>query len=235
MFLQSVYQRVKRPSKCANVLKRVKQFRHILKLFSLYMQNKCTNCVLVLRNKKTPVDIGFVSCNAACLKPWRWRQNVSPKRWYLPTSLQGVTIQKTNIDIFTSLRTSGSSNNPPLWSEQKSVAQKEKCFSTIKHCYYIKQHKIREEYFCYTSLNLSNGTLIVQPQNPSIPMVPVDSQQLNPISVRWRKNPRNWIPLVWPNVVDCKQTEDLWPQKSELCVMSMHVVSKATLQWIYVL
>jgi hypothetical protein len=36
----------------------------------------------------------------------RWRQYVHPKRWYLPTSLHGVTTQKTNIVIFTAMRTS---------------------------------------------------------------------------------------------------------------------------------
>jgi hypothetical protein len=40
------------------------------------------------------------------LKPWRWTQYVSPKRWYLPTSPHSVTTQKTNIDIFTAVRTS---------------------------------------------------------------------------------------------------------------------------------
>jgi hypothetical protein len=34
------------------------------------------------------------------LQPWRWRQYVSPKRWYLPTSPHDVTTQKTNIDKF---------------------------------------------------------------------------------------------------------------------------------------
>jgi hypothetical protein len=38
------------------------------------------------------------------LKPWRWRQNVSPKRWYLPTSLHGVKTRK-NIVILIALRT----------------------------------------------------------------------------------------------------------------------------------
>jgi hypothetical protein len=33
-------------------------------------------------------------------KPWRWTQYFSPKRWYLPKSLHGVTIRKTSIQIF---------------------------------------------------------------------------------------------------------------------------------------
>jgi hypothetical protein len=33
-------------------------------------------------------------------------EDVSPKRWYLPASPQGVTTQKTNINTFTALRTS---------------------------------------------------------------------------------------------------------------------------------
>jgi hypothetical protein len=31
--------------------------------------------------------------------PWRWRRYVSPKRWYPPTSLHGVTIQDTDIEF----------------------------------------------------------------------------------------------------------------------------------------
>jgi hypothetical protein len=34
------------------------------------------------------------------INPWRWKQYVSPKRWYLPTSPHGVTTLKTNIDTF---------------------------------------------------------------------------------------------------------------------------------------
>jgi hypothetical protein len=37
---------------------------------------------------------------------WRWKQYVAPKHWYLPTCPQGVTTQKTTIDIFTAMRTS---------------------------------------------------------------------------------------------------------------------------------
>jgi hypothetical protein len=40
------------------------------------------------------------------LQPWRWRQYIPPKRWYLPTSPHGVTTQKISIDIFTAVRTS---------------------------------------------------------------------------------------------------------------------------------
>jgi hypothetical protein len=39
-------------------------------------------------------------------KPWRWRQHVSPKRRYIPTNLHGITTQKNNINIYTSVRTS---------------------------------------------------------------------------------------------------------------------------------
>jgi hypothetical protein len=56
--------------------------------------------------------------------PWRWRQYVHPKRWYLstvswrwrqyapqrhwypPTSPHGITIEKANTDIFTTMKTS---------------------------------------------------------------------------------------------------------------------------------
>jgi hypothetical protein len=33
-------------------------------------------------------------------------QDVSPKRWYVPTSLHGVTTHKNNIVILTAVRTS---------------------------------------------------------------------------------------------------------------------------------
>jgi hypothetical protein len=43
---------------------------------------------------------------AEALKPRRRRHYVSPKRWYLPTSLHGVTTQKNNIVILAAVRTS---------------------------------------------------------------------------------------------------------------------------------
>jgi hypothetical protein len=46
---------------------------------------------------------------AYCLHLQGWRQYVSPKRWYLPTSPQGVTSQ--NIYIFTVVRTSNIAMN----------------------------------------------------------------------------------------------------------------------------
>jgi hypothetical protein len=39
-------------------------------------------------------------------QPWRRKQYVPPKCWHLPTSPHGVITQKTNIDIFTAVRTS---------------------------------------------------------------------------------------------------------------------------------
>jgi hypothetical protein len=39
------------------------------------------------------------------LQGWR-RQYVSPKRWYLPTSLHDVPTQETNTGVFTAVRTS---------------------------------------------------------------------------------------------------------------------------------
>jgi hypothetical protein len=38
-------------------------------------------------------------------QPW-CRQYIAPKHWHLPTSPHAVTTQKTNIDIFTAVRTS---------------------------------------------------------------------------------------------------------------------------------
>jgi hypothetical protein len=43
-------------------------------------------------------------------KDQRWRQCVSPKRWYLPTRLHGVTTQNNNIVIFTTVRISNFTN-----------------------------------------------------------------------------------------------------------------------------
>jgi hypothetical protein len=40
------------------------------------------------------------------LQPWRWRQNVSPKRYFPPNSLHAVTTRNNNIFILTALRTS---------------------------------------------------------------------------------------------------------------------------------
>jgi hypothetical protein len=40
------------------------------------------------------------------LQPWRWRHYVPSKCLYLPTSPQGLAVQKTNISIFTAVWTS---------------------------------------------------------------------------------------------------------------------------------
>jgi hypothetical protein len=45
------------------------------------------------------VMLGLQTTSARLLKPWRWRQYVPPKRWYLPTSTHGITSQNTNSDI----------------------------------------------------------------------------------------------------------------------------------------
>jgi hypothetical protein len=60
------------------------------------------------------VDVGLLGCNAvwtcryiptfrrdilSLSSPWRWRQYVPPKRWYIPTSPHGVTTKKTNMDM----------------------------------------------------------------------------------------------------------------------------------------
>jgi hypothetical protein len=39
------------------------------------------------------------------LQPWRSRQHVASKRWYVPTSPHSVTTQKTNTDSSTAVRT----------------------------------------------------------------------------------------------------------------------------------
>jgi hypothetical protein len=48
----------------------------------------------------------FGETNCLHLQTWRWKQYVSPKRWYLPTSLFGVATQDNNIVILTAMRTS---------------------------------------------------------------------------------------------------------------------------------
>jgi hypothetical protein len=43
-------------------------------------------------------DLVLMGCDTVwTLHPWRWRQYVSPKRWYLPTSPHGVTTQNNNV------------------------------------------------------------------------------------------------------------------------------------------
>jgi hypothetical protein len=39
------------------------------------------------------------------LQPWKWRQYIPLKRWYLPTSPHGVTTQKNKADVFTAVKT----------------------------------------------------------------------------------------------------------------------------------
>jgi hypothetical protein len=40
--------------------------------------------------------VSLLDCDA--VKHWRWREHVPPKRWYLPTNLNGVTTENTNVD-----------------------------------------------------------------------------------------------------------------------------------------
>jgi len=54
-------------------------------------------CVLLRYRDGNTVYLG--SCSFNTRHPWRWRQYVPPKRWYLPTSSRGVRTQKTNMDI----------------------------------------------------------------------------------------------------------------------------------------
>jgi hypothetical protein len=63
------------------------------------------NCIL-----HTVFICGFriiLKINSDCfpwIRNWRWRQYVPPKRWFISTNPHGA--QKTNIDIFTAVRTS---------------------------------------------------------------------------------------------------------------------------------
>jgi hypothetical protein len=63
------------------------------------------------------------------LQPWRWRQYVSPKRQYLPTSLHGVTTQN-NIAIFTAVKTSNN-NNYVTWVHSNFKEDKISSFSGL--------------------------------------------------------------------------------------------------------
>jgi hypothetical protein len=69
-------------------------------------------CGLVARHRR----LGEIS--AYSLQHWRWWQYVSPKRWYLLTSPCGVTIDKTNMDIFTAVGTW----NLILWLSRSTVS-----------------------------------------------------------------------------------------------------------------
>jgi hypothetical protein len=53
-----------------------------------------------------PMLIFWVVTSCGLVGRYQQDVNVPPKRRYLPTSQQGITIQKNNIDIFTALRTS---------------------------------------------------------------------------------------------------------------------------------
>jgi hypothetical protein len=55
------------------------------------------------------------------LKCWRWRQYVSPKRWYLPKSPHTFTTQNTDIDIFAAVEPQISYTIRSLLCSQKSA------------------------------------------------------------------------------------------------------------------
>jgi hypothetical protein len=59
---------------------------------------------LVLPQTMDNVQNGVSIKNQPLLQTFR--EQFPPKHWYLPASPHGVTTQKTNIDIFTALRTS---------------------------------------------------------------------------------------------------------------------------------
>jgi hypothetical protein len=50
------------------------------------------------------------------VEPYRRILRISPKQWYLPASPLGITTQKTNIDIFTAVRSSDLQNECVLLS-----------------------------------------------------------------------------------------------------------------------
>jgi hypothetical protein len=67
-----------------------------IKLTSIVLH---TELYLDLRSLGEDVGVGFQVCNATwnSEQPWRWKQYVPPKHWYLPRSPHGFAIQKTNV------------------------------------------------------------------------------------------------------------------------------------------
>jgi hypothetical protein len=53
-----------------------------------------------------PMSVFRIVTQSGHPQGWIWRQYVPLKRWYRPASPHGFTTQKTNIDIFTAMRTS---------------------------------------------------------------------------------------------------------------------------------
>lgn len=53
-----------------------------------------------------PCLYNWTSCSPYTLWPWRWRQHVPLKHWYLPTKLQNVATQETIIWGITTVKTS---------------------------------------------------------------------------------------------------------------------------------
>jgi hypothetical protein len=77
-------------------------------------------------------------------QPERWRQYVSPKRWYLSTSSQAVTIQKTNIDVFTAVRTSDLIFSQPVF--ERSIVMSSSCLRLIFQLF--SSHDVLQQTLC---------------------------------------------------------------------------------------
>jgi hypothetical protein len=69
-------------------------------------------------SKRTNVPRG--TCGL-CLLPWRWRQQVLPKRWYLCT--RPLRSRDISFDIVTSYRLDGLGSVPGMWKRHFSASQ----------------------------------------------------------------------------------------------------------------
>lgn len=86
-------------------------------------------------------------------QPWIWRQYISPKHFYVPTSPHGITAQKTKTDIFSPLEpkiqldnwincwlSASSRTKQWLWNS-KIMVQKHPCL--ISHDVHLNRRKVQ--------------------------------------------------------------------------------------------
>jgi hypothetical protein len=145
-------------------------------------------------------------------KPWRWRQYVSPKRWYLPTNLHGITTQKKNINIYTSVRTSNLTIlvifKPCRWRQY--VSPKRRYLPTNPHGITTQKKNIN----IYTSVRTSDLTILQLYLSPE----DGDSMLLRNVGIYWQvytaSQPRRTTsitlncPPSYPSPPPCTDTHD---------------------------
>jgi hypothetical protein len=69
----------------------------------------------------TSISLWNVLSPSSRLQPWRWRQYVSLKRWYLPTSPHGITSQRNNIYFLWNILSPSSGLQPWRWRQYVSA------------------------------------------------------------------------------------------------------------------